>query len=772
MKRYGATPDEWAAFKRLAKVDLLPVVSSPNAEISPHSKMKGVGKTPSLYNGARQAKGFTEWTDHEATVRNIEAWSAEEDYGVCIQTRTLRGFDIDVSDPTRADEIEARFLELLGLDSAPARCRSNSGKRLLVVRAEGVLDRQSFAESAQLDPSTGKTKRELVELLGNGQQFIAAGQHTSGVRYEWRDGLPTPSQVPTVDIEDLREAWDVLEAEFGIPGSGRRVGRRDPTLLEDLDTTDPVAEWLVQSDWPTYSCERGMLYVECPGADGHSTDNGETQTAWLLAGSGQYRNGHFRCMHAGCGEITDDKFFQAVGYKVRAVEEFDDLSGEVLAEAVETYAKAVAAKGGVATSKGLAAAARGAMPLPGFERDPQGRILTTLENITKALRNAKAADCDIAHDEFRGELMMADAPGEWRPLKDADTVRLRIRLEALGFKDRIGKEMMRDALELVGDEQRFDSAVEWLTEVVPEWDGVSRIAHFLPRYMATEDSAYTRAVGVYAWTAQAGRVLSAGVKADMVPVLVGAQGARKSSGIAAIAPHEDFFSEFDLEAKDEDKARKMRGCLVGELAELRGLQTRDRESILAWITRRFEKWTPKYKEYEVSVARRCLFWGTTNDDEFLSDPTGERRWLPALVLGKVDVDAITRDREQLWAEAREVYLHDGGVAYADAERLARAEHDKFKVTDPWLARVAAWLDAEDDIGDGGTPRTSGNLLADDVLVECLGLQAAKITKKDQMRVGAVLKKCGMEKVQKRVTTSKKQVVTRHDTAARVWVNCA
>ena len=105
--RYGATKAEWAALKRLAKVDLLPVVSNPHAEISTRSKMRAIGKTPSIYNGAGLVAGFTDWTDHEATVSNLEAWSEVSDYGICVQTRRFRAIDIDVDDDELADELEA-----------------------------------------------------------------------------------------------------------------------------------------------------------------------------------------------------------------------------------------------------------------------------------------------------------------------------------------------------------------------------------------------------------------------------------------------------------------------------------------------------------------------------------------------------------------------------------------------------------------------------------------------------------------------------------------
>lgn len=88
---------------------------------------------------------------------------------------------------------------------------------------------------------------------------------------------------------------------------------------------------------------------------------------------------------------------------------------------------------------------------------------------------------------------------------------------------------------LVADENPFDSAIEWLNGV--DWDGVPRVKTFFETYFDVEPSEYTSAVSLYAWTALAGRVLSPGCKADMVPVLVGEQGCGKSTGIAALCPN-------------------------------------------------------------------------------------------------------------------------------------------------------------------------------------------------------------------------------------------
>ena len=139
-----------------------------------------------------------------------------------------------------------------------------------------------------------------------------------------------------------------------------------------------------------------------------------------------------------------------------------------------------------------------------------------------------------------------------------------------------------------------------------------------------------------------GRVLEPGIKADMVPILVGPQGCGKSSGVEALSPDPAFFTEISFAEKDDDLARKMRGRLVAEIGELRGLNTKELESIKAFVTRTHENWIPKYREFATQFPRRPVFVGTTNEDEFLADKTGNRRWLPVEV-SKVDVKAIKRD---------------------------------------------------------------------------------------------------------------------------------
>lgn len=314
-----------------------------------------------------------------------------------------------------------------------------------------------------------------------------------------------------------------------------------------------------------------------------------------------------------------------------------------------------------------------------------GAIAATLPNVCSSFRAAKLL---IALDRFTGRQMIGKDELPLRELTDEDAIRLRHDFEQRGFKP-IKADIMRDALRLEAIENAFDSAQNWAESL--SWDGDPRIERFLHSYLGAADTAYTRAVGAFWLTALAGRALQPGCQVDMVPVLAGRQGAGKSSALRALCPSPEYFGSLDLAQRDADLCRMMSGKLVIELSELAGLRTKEREAIKAIITRRDDEWVAKYQERSKKHPRRFVFAATTNENEFLDDPSGERRWLPFTV-GAVDVAAIARDREQLWAEGVARFKRHG-VEWQSANDLARAEHEHFAIVDEWAVPVAAFLAA-------------------------------------------------------------------------------
>lgn len=323
-----------------------------------------------------------------------------------------------------------------------------------------------------------------------------------------------------------------------------------------------------------------------------------------------------------------------------------------------------------------------------------------ITNVKTALENSlTAGGIRFGFDTFRDELMLAERPGQWRPITDVDLIRLRVRFEKMqGGIPNIGREMMRDAVTEVAEHFKFDSAQLWIGQL--RWDGQPRIEQFFTDYFGADDTPYVRATSIYVWTALAGRVLVPGIQADIMPILVGDQGLLKSTAIAAMVPSPDFFAEINLSDKDADLARVMRGKLVVEIGELKGMRSREIEHTKAFVTRRYEQWVPKYKEFTATYPRRSILFGTTNESEFLEDATGARRFNPIRV-SRADRRAIERDRLQLWAEAKERFEQDlafggDGVIWQDAERLAQAVHEEFTVDDPWTGDVLRWLEGRDD----------------------------------------------------------------------------
>lgn len=189
---WGATTREWEmAIKSFGVERLLPVVSNPEAPISPDSNMKGVGKTPSRYNANRQVVGIAKWTEKVGTDAAVALWRKEPDYGICVQTGGgLYGIDIDVEDKDTAYKYATQITDAFGLDHFIYRHRENSGRLLLPIRVAPGLDGEAeFARYRSLTVPGG-----AIDILGDGKQFVAFGTHTSGSRYLWGIGVRRASE--------------------------------------------------------------------------------------------------------------------------------------------------------------------------------------------------------------------------------------------------------------------------------------------------------------------------------------------------------------------------------------------------------------------------------------------------------------------------------------------------------------------------------------------------------------------------------------------------
>ena len=285
---------------------------------------------------------------------------------------------------------------------------------------------------------------------------------------------------------------------------------------------------------------------------------------------------------------------------------------------------------------------------------------------------------------------------------------------------------------------------------------------WLITYLGAEDTPLIRAIGSRWMISAVARIMQPGAKVDHMLILEGPQGAKKSSALKTLAGAEWFTDEL-AEIGSKDAAQQMRGIWIIEIAELDAISRAEVSRIKAFLTRTTDRYRPPYERYVVEVPRQCVFAGSVNPDTYLRDETGNRRFWPVRC-GSIDIDALGHDRDQLWAEAVARY-REGAIWWFDEPELialAKTEQDQRYHVDAWDARIDRWLVYErrrvnhgygnyDDWRDEEVERPSPltDVSVGEILEGALGIEPARWTKADQMRVGAYLKTGEWERYQAR-----------------------
>lgn len=296
-----------------------------------------------------------------------------------------------------------------------------------------------------------------------------------------------------------------------------------------------------------------------------------------------------------------------------------------------------------------------------FVTNADGKVLPNVtRNWTLLLENHDQTHGMLALDEFSGETMLMRRPpwdharGAWvpRPIRNVDLAEVVDWLESNRMTPKVSN--IAPVIDKVAARNPYHP-VRGYFHSLPKWDGVKRLDTFLSYYLGAEDTPLNRGIGRKWLCAVAWRVFEPGCKFDSVLVLQGAQGIGKSAFGKALVPIPKWVSE---SVTIGDRAREVientSGVLIVELAELAGKSNKEVEAIKKFITITEDKARGAYKHKVEAVPRQFVFYATTNQDEFLTDTTGNRRWWPVTPAG-IDLDAICADRDQLWAEVMNVY---------------------------------------------------------------------------------------------------------------------
>jgi predicted P-loop ATPase len=324
----------------------------------------------------------------------------------------------------------------------------------------------------------------------------------------------------------------------------------------------------------------------------------------------------------------------------------------------------------------------------------KGAIAQTIENVVIILQNDPQLAGAIALNEMDHNITTVRSlpwragVGQWT---DADDAALRYYLERLygiSSKDRVF-----DAVNVVATENKFHPVRDYLDSCT--WDGVPRVETLLVDYMGADDNAYTRAVTRKTLAAAVARIYRPGCKFDYMLTLRGRQGIGKSALIAKLGG--GWFSDSFTTMQGKDAYEQLLGVWLMEVGELAGMRKAEAETIKLYITKQVDRFRPAYGRRLQEFPRQCIFIGTTNEDQFLRDTTGNRRfWVvdtpndPARDMW----DDLTPDVVRLiWGEAVELYRnHEPLYLSKELEAIAREVQETYEEESPRAGIVAEYLE--------------------------------------------------------------------------------
>jgi predicted P-loop ATPase len=395
-----------------------------------------------------------------------------------------------------------------------------------------------------------------------------------------------------------------------------------------------------------------------------------------------------------------------------------------------------------------------------FKRD--GTPLASLANTVRAMR-ALEINCrlDLFHIkmlvEYRGKSMpITQFAGD---LSDNVIGAIRSFINNTCHHDPGDKNVI-DAVAEIARDNAFDPVLDYLDAL--KWDGVKRLDTWMIEYCGAPDTPFVRAVGRMHMVASVRRARSPGCKYDCILVLESAEGQGKSSAVELLAGKENFSDQTILGASDKTVQELVAGVLLYEIADLTDIGKADVNRVKAFASRVSDRARPAYGRIREDRPRRCTFWATTNDKQYLKSQTGNRRFLPVLV-GRIKLEELQRDRDQLWAEA--AAAEAGGEPIFLPETLwgvAAEEQERRRVIDPWeevLANIPEELDVFPDVaGNEPLPRGGGRriiYLSDDkteervasadLLTHVLGVAIDRQTTAHSTRLSDIMRRLGWER---------------------------
>jgi len=389
-----------------------------------------------------------------------------------------------------------------------------------------------------------------------------------------------------------------------------------------------------------------------------------------------------------------------------------------------------------------------------LRRNEKGGILPWSFNVALILENdaefrEKLAYCDFSYRVIKRQPTIGRCTaGEW---EDADKSILSVWLGEKHYFNPSEKAII-DAVVKVSRDRRFHPVREYLGAL--EWDGIDRLDHWLVDALGARvelladdiaaDNNYLAVVGRKFLIGAVARVMRPPVKMDNVLILEGRQGRGKSSVVKALFG--EWYSDAPMPLGDKDAYQNIQGVWGAELPELDSFNKAESTTAKAFFSQTRDRYRPSYGHASQDFPRQVVFVGTTNQDEYLKDYTGNRRYWPVRCYA-VNPAFVIEQRDQLWAEA--MHRFNAGEQWwpADNERAQiEREQDSRLQIDPWQYPIEDYLHSI----------TADYVTSDMILNAALKKDNAHITRADQNRIAPILKQIGWNKKRRIVLIGNKK----------------
>lgn len=401
-----------------------------------------------------------------------------------------------------------------------------------------------------------------------------------------------------------------------------------------------------------------------------------------------------------------------------------------------------------------------------FRRTDKGAIKQVRENVFYALDTLSEWRGVIAFDEFANRTVKTrvtpfGAPvGEWTNSDDLELgLWLSEQVDFVGAND----QAIMQGVALAAHKNRIHPPRDYLNSL--KWDGTGRLEFWLKKVFeavelnghkvlskpADDDGSgeadgneYLKRVGEKFMIGAVARIFEPGCKFDNMLVLEGKQGRGKSTAIRILFG--DWFSDTQLELQNKDAYAQLDGIWGYEIGEMDAFSRAEATRVKAFVTSQVDRYRAAFERRPESHARSTVFIGTTNQDEYLKDPTGARRFWPVRVSEDVNFDALRAERDQLWAEAVARYRagEKWHVTPQEQEDYFAAEQKAREVPDPWFDAIEDWLQTEQ--ASAYQYEAYGYRIID-VLKGAVGfhVERAAPTRQESQRVASILRQLGYER---------------------------